>query len=268
MATKYGNPAVREMLSGSIKDNENILRNNYLMSGIQKTKLQDAINRDNGMLARLTPDPVTGEEHNQLSLQQEHLKAALVLGSSKLNIPAMPSKQDMWQAPAGAADRWTQWEKKWKNYTLNESGEITPAENGYGGVFQWKDNQRRLNPDSEMELRDVANIESIRPDNSSPSLIDLRSKTFSSPQISYDEYMTQHPNYVPTATAAKAGLYPGWTHTSEQGVVKVDEIKLHTFDSCQATIANGRKCHRKNVEPTKPYCCQKTHKAQFPDEEV
>jgi len=129
----------------------------------------------------ISPPAITDEERASLVRRQETLEAFIKLESPDIKKPAMPSKIEMWESPAGAKGKHLQWDKAIKKYTINQKGDAVHAVEGYGAVSEWKDNQRKLYAEAEADDPDIANIEQLRPQNRDKSSFgDYKRITFGS----------------------------------------------------------------------------------------
>lgn len=254
MPAKYSNIKVREMYQKSLRDNKRLLKDAE-RNDLNTTVVQRAIAHDTKVLANTTPPVVEGAERDKLIKRQLRLEEAMILGSEKLGIPPMPTENEMKKRPHGAVAKHIRWEKRWKNNTLNEAGEVVPAENGYGAIFQWKDTKRAVGgAEQEAEDIDLASIESFRPRESTAS----GSRFIDYPRMSMGGYDNLPPTVHGMTVAPDA--YPGYKLVS--GKVEVAEPTV--WDTCQASTKSGTKCARKNVSPEKPWCSE-PHRKQFED---
>lgn len=120
----------------------------------------------------------------------------------------MPTRRAMWETPAGAIGQQTRWSERWKNYTLGKDNKtLVKSDQGYGAMFEWKDNQRRLFKNREADDPDIANIELFRPDHQEGSL-DYKSRSFSlGSNITDSEFDELFPDREPTEVEKKLKEY-------------------------------------------------------------
>lgn len=254
MPAKYSNVQVRQMYRKSLKENQRLLKDAERQD-LNLTNVRRAIEHDTKVLTNVTPPQVDGSARDQLIAKRDRLVDAMVKGSAKLGIPPMPTEKQMKERPHGAVGQHIRWEKRWKNHTINEAGEVVPAAGGYGAVFQYKDLQRTIGgAEQEVEDIELASIESFRPrtsDGGGSRFIDYPSMT-----------MGVSANLPPSVHSMKVApdAYPGYALVGDEVVAVPQEV--HVWDTCQAVTSKGTKCARKNVSPDKPWCSS-AHRAQF-----
>lgn len=205
---------------GSIRDKEGLKK--------RKAKLEERV------AERTAPNP-DGKEKDALRQRQTLLEAFIKLEAPEINKPAMPSKTEMWEVPAGAVGRHRLWDKTVKDYSLDQAGNVVPAKAGYGAVFEWKDNQRKLRGEEESYDPDIANVEQLRPQNrDKSSFADYKKMSFGSSPAFREAYDKSFPDHEPTPVEAK---------------IQERNVKIH----CTKTKKNGEPCKSPAIDG-KDYC--------------
>jgi hypothetical protein len=206
MPTKFGNASEIEGYKQTVDQIDTIQSNPYLISQIsdQREMKQRKQNAQALLDKRKAPEPKDGSERDAIRSRQSLLEAFITKDCDEIKKPAMPSKHEMEETPVGAVGKHMLWEQKLKNYTLDPQGNPIPAKEGYGAIFEWKDNQRRLRGEDEEMDRDIANVEQLRPQNADKSsFADYRKIIFGTDPAYRAGYSKAFPDHEPTPVEAK-----------------------------------------------------------------
>lgn len=182
MATKTATARELNSLDREMKTLDAIRQDNYQWGSItEKRNFNARLGQLQERSKKMTPLPIMSDsERQQLERRSEVLEQFIKLPVKECNKPEMPTRQEMWQTPAGAVGKHRKWQDRVSNWTVDDSGNIVRAKDGYGADSEWKDIQGRLHSREEQELDpDCRNLERLRPDRSeSVSLADLPRKSF------------------------------------------------------------------------------------------
>jgi hypothetical protein len=206
MPTKYGTANEVEGYQQTVAQIDAIQSNPYLISQIaDQREMKDRRKNAQALLdKRKAPEPKDGVERDTIRSRQSLLEGFIKLECDEIKKPAMPSQHEMEETPVGAVGNHMIWENKLKNYTLDPNGNPIPAKEGYGAIFEWKDNQRRLRGDAEEMDRDIANVEQLRPKTADKSsFADYRKIVFGTDPIYRAAYDKAFPDHEPTPVEAK-----------------------------------------------------------------
>jgi hypothetical protein len=185
---------------------------------------------------RQAPAPKSDEERTNLRHRQTLLEAFIKLDCPEIGKPEMPSQHEMWDTPAGAVGKQRRWDHATKNYTLDPNGNPIPAKAGYGAIFEWKDNQRKLRGAEEEWDGDIANVETLRPQNrDNSSFADYRKMHFAGTPAFKANFDEVFPDHAPTPVEAK--------------IEQKKDAPVH----CAGTKATGKPCESYPKKGSK-YC--------------
>jgi hypothetical protein len=244
MPTKYATAQELDRQKDIVAYAENVEKNPALISKIDDRSEFDKRKKQAQAIidSKTAPAPKDDSERRVLRERQELLEAFITKETPEIGKPDMPSRQEMWETPAGAVGKHLKWENSIKNYTLDGSGNVVKAKAGYGAAFEWKDNQRKLRGDDEAFDPDIANLEKLRSEKrDKSSFADYKSiMTAGSPKFkaNYDEVF---PDHVPTPVEAKM---------SEKAESKFKNTGYvpSTRPICGRIKKNGEKCNNRVLE--------------------
>lgn len=227
MAFQYAERTIRDNLAGQVSHIEETIANPIAWNEItDKAAVAEQHRKLKRSLQDCTPPDLVGKENDAIRARTDELATAMVLGKQGMVCP-MPTQHDMEKCPVGAEGRHIEHERFWQSHTLNLNGDVVRVEkdefgraSGRSLFEELKDSLRVVHKEREEYDPDTANLEQFRPVHAlgGPALADQRlPQSFGMPRISYFEHVQQHPEFVPTIPAVKAGLYPGFelNHSGE-----------------------------------------------------
>lgn len=252
MATRYAPYHQREALEQDIKDRERIVHRQVEQESpglINSGKdAADRINRldihDNQLkqmrkqLAESTPPDIEevekkGVKREQLERRLNQLEEALVKGAG--HFPRMRTKREYQECPAGTVDLDQLHQKFQKHYNVGPDGTLYKVDKKKGQqsiAEETKDLRRILYKEMEADMRDLGNLETLRPDDGKDdSLINYARRSYASPakNLTAEEYEERFD--VSKLTRGARMIH----EMEKQGKVKMPDIieqfkKLHTRD--------------------------------------
>jgi len=159
---------------------------------------------------RITPPPITTDAERSVLEHRSKVLENFIRGPARFKgseLPAMQSKVERWEKPAGAVGRFNRHQNKMKNLTVDLAGNVVRAEGGYGAVSEWKDIQRRLTPlDEQLVDPDVCNVDRLQPAKAGIGLADRRRMSFAPgayvSEEQWNETFGEPEAEPPTASAA------------------------------------------------------------------
>ena len=181
MPTKYGKPELIKDTSDRLKKMEAIKNDPYRFGVIQDKKVfYERERKLREKAKRITPPPVeSGREGDKLLKRQKQLVEFMIEPCAEIRKPAMTSYADHWKLRSGVVGQLRAWDERTKNYNLDANGKPVRVKDGYGAVFEWKDNQRMIyDTEEQISDPDLASIETFRPQNSTGTFMDYRRMTF------------------------------------------------------------------------------------------
>ena len=253
MPTRYGTHRQRQELTKSIKETSEMLADPYHARGVvYKTQMKRQLEKERLQLDAISPPPLETDSRRKALINRENqLRDAMVLGNTRKGIEPMPSVRMMQENPSGSTGKHIRFEKFWKNNTIDEKG--NPAPNKRGALFEWKDVKRELCQDQEPEDFDIANIETIRPDDNRVPLADQHSpRNYGLSMAAKENFDRVFLDHVPTPVEAKLA----------------EEAAPHSWLTCQATNKKNNEICGRPTKNGKPYCFYTNHKAQFEQPEA
>ena len=279
----YTDPETRSALSDEVRSMEETYADPIARTQITNLAgFVKLMKNKRAQLERTTPPDVSGPERNMLQRRVDELAAAFTLGNRNAVCP-MPSQMNQEKCPTGAEGFHLEHQNFWQTHNIRPNGDIYHVEKDAHGrmkgqalVHELKDGLRVLGKEREGYDPDIANLEKFRPIDQSPSLADTRIGVSYAPnaRLSYYQYVTQHPEYVPPKLAVQAGLYPGFalvggviTRTPEHPAFErlgssTDAIedaapfapaKMPDSQRCTSQVARGGPCKRRR-EPGSELC--------------
>lgn len=275
MPTKFAPLQERKQQETTIKHMKDVVANPVAWDKIQgKDNFLRQIQKEEKRLQTISPPKIDESRKDHVIGRIKQLQEVMIQGSEKYGIPPMPSEKEMWENPAGSTGKEISWQKSWKNYGVDEKGEVYRAEDGYGAVFQWKDAMRAAFPEREEDDPDLASIESFRPrDHKGESkLIDYRRWSMSPlAGLSHSKVDELFPDREPSDQELK--VRAGELELERQRLQKyVEELEnqlkaeqtAQSESQCQAVTAKGEQCERNTKQGLK-HCGARSHAAQFPE---
>jgi len=249
--TKYQPETVRRSqmqkvkgLADQIDPNINPLAKTQVSGPGSWEKQNEELQKLTSEVDRITPKPIEGEARAKLEARGKQLENVMKYGSSKYQIPDMPSKMEMKNNPDDSTRRHMSWEKAWKFKTVDDEGNLAdPGVHGYGAVMEWKDIQYRLHAEADAQghAPGIGNIDNFRPDvKGVPLAKDHTARAFSlAGNLGKDKFDKMFPDHEPLASEIQAGTY---------------------FAKCAGKTDDGF-CGEDVIDKKVPYCV--THMEQF-----
>ncbi|MBI3983848.1 hypothetical protein HY346_00960 [Candidatus Microgenomates bacterium] len=199
-------------------------------------------------LEAVTPPDLTGDQKKKSIERLGLLRHAMVKGGT--GAMPMPSETQMWKTSAGAIGQLAAWENYWKDHTLDPNGKPVRINRRTqkAAIWEVKDLQRVIDKDMEQYDPDVASIEKFRPQQDSPPLAEVPSRSYGLSPQARENYDAVFPDHQPTDVEAK---------------LAEAKSQLITWERCQAITAKGVQCPGKTLRPDVPYCIVPEHKKQF-----
>jgi hypothetical protein len=194
VATKYATHRQVQDTERELRDLKRVKNDPYLYGSVpNKPDFAKREKEVEDRLTRIKPPGVSASERKRLESRNELLEEFIRGKADEIRKPAMPTKQQMWDSPAGAVGQHRMWQDRVNNFTVGEDGKAGRAKGGYGAMSEWKDNCRRLADDEQREMDpDISSPEQLRPDKrDQSSFADYRKLNFSPgvgiPQEKWDE---------------------------------------------------------------------------------
>jgi hypothetical protein len=264
MATKYQPAAARRVLKKEVKELASQLDNPLLKW--ENPALWQQSNKEleakKKYLDRITaPEPKDGDERAHIEARQRQLEFALQKGSSSHNIPRMNNRREMSDNPDESTDRELRWQSTWKNWNINDQGNLVKAADGYGAIFEWKDNQYRLNSgEADIFARNAGNLARLRDDTRIPLMGNHAPVSFASPlaNASPETLASLDPEGLVRAVEEGEASAP-----SVEKIYKTEEKPKDLYTRCQAKKKDGRQCSGRPVRSETPWCQVQGHKEQL-----
>lgn len=226
MATRYGN--VREVRNAEreLQQISKIENDPYTFGSIQnKTEFYRRKEQVTSRVNRLKAPTPTDTQRKSLEKRNALLEEFIKGKADQIRKPAMPSKEEMWDAPAGSIGKHRAWQDRVSNYTVTEDGKPVRAKDGYGAASEWKDIQRQLVDVEEQEMDpDVASIERLRPDKRDHS--------------SFSDYKRM--SFAPGANVPQE-VWDKTVGPKEEAVPQCQRLKKDG-SACMASALPGRDC--------------------------
>ena len=256
MPTQYATLDTRKQTERQLADMEACQSNPVAWEKIQdKQKFQKQHQEMKTQLDRITPPDTTGDEKIALKRRTSMLVEALQKGNEA--VPPMPTDRQMWDSRAGAVGQHMAWEGFWKRNTLDDKGNIVrinPQAGQRGAVWELKDRMRTLGKEREADDPDVANLETIRPNEKAIPLADSTVKSYGLSWTAKQKYDEIFPDHKPTPVEAK--------------IEEVQEAaKKTSYSNCEAIGPGGKRCGKKALEGRK-WCAKESHELQILKREV
>jgi len=261
MGTKYQGLATRTDLQKQINTLEKQLdpaQNPAGASTLIKGKdyLRRRIEQQKQRLAAITPPEIKPEEQPALTQRKRLLEEAISKGCEGTEIVPMSSVQQMKSNPDYSTEQHIQHESFWHNHTIDKAGNVVPAKNGYGALFELKDIRYREYRDNEALAHVAGSLEYLRSGAPQPLAFMHRAVSFSVAPSSQEKYDAACPDHIPTDVEVKAGIY-----TEEQRRERLAAVQA-AKPRCRAVKTNGQACQNEAL-PGRDYCLVKKHRLQF-----
>lgn len=194
MPTKYSSLPERRLQQSVVRELEEMIsprgEHSYRPDGADYGKIKRRLKTERARLEAISPPQIETDGQRDAVIERlKLLETAMREGSMKLGIPPMPTQQQMWEGTDVNVDTHSAWESKWKNINLDKNGRafrVDKSKGEQGALMEWKDLRRLLFQDEEEDRPSIASIDYMRPQKT--SLRDSQRKTFSTPNLTWEEY--------------------------------------------------------------------------------
>ena len=215
------------------------------------TEIMKSLKRDRDMLTAMTPPDLTDSDRARVEKRQAIVIDTIRAG--KGGSMSMPTEVEMKNPNAVGEDKHRVHEKYILGNKMTEDGKVVRCGPKEQSLFdEFKDNARTLNREDEDDMSNIANIETIRPQNNNGGsrLIDFPKAQFEAFAGSYRDWVFQNLNEYPPYQGIKAGLYEPWFRIDENGDILRDGTYHPKGEGRKANPFAGKEVKaEKYVEP-------------------